>query len=625
MMLVLQYQRFSSIFFYMGQPYSASFQLFLMSSTHTERNNPCFRWANKHSQLGTFSPIRFPIGLPQTVSPMCVPQVDVRTNFVREEPLDLQCLPMNSAILCRGRRIHTSGHSDLGILSNLGRSAPSLPDCKQTLRRLLVLHKSQWHPSLLRPSFVTQTNLAQWRLQRLQSRLSQCHLGVRLDLYTSEFSAQTPHFLRWHMPISEAKWTLCLSLCVSKITPFFALDFFQAPCWKCLEFLPFCVHCGFCIRNFHRLWHWNKLVHQIVMWHRSKPFACNVIFMIFPDSEDSARCLCGLMRFHFFNHTLFWNSSRMQSPTSRMQSPIFATTFVMQGCLLHGMAGAVDLTSFLLAFFLKSFFEILVIRIDNVNSSQSPEHCRASVSLLPMPFCSRFWTASPILVRTSGHTWSGLVVVWIFVSPTPDHMYPFGGFSVNRVNFVKLLQRTLTKCCSNRHSSDRQSVSLVTHPDLIWVDLVASMYFSGIRNVFFLHDMELNSRFTVMKIDEVTLDRPEVDTGFSVHLWVLSVETLRLLTMMYSAEIFAPLRSVPASEWVLGIRGLFLTILPCAICNWEHEFVIFFVWSILLSRWFFEDKTSDASNFSKSFLIRYQNISFPNSSRDHLIAKKDSR
>ena len=33
---------------------------------------------------------------------------------------------------------------------------------------------------------------------------------------------------------------------------------------------------------------------------------------------------------------------------------------------------------------------------------------------------------------------------------------------------------------------------------------------------FFFREVESNSRFIVMTIDEVTLDRPEIGTGFSV-------------------------------------------------------------------------------------------------------------
>ena len=41
--------------------------------------------------------------------------------------------------LCRGRHIHISGHSDMGILSNLERP-PILLECGQIRRRLLVRH-----------------------------------------------------------------------------------------------------------------------------------------------------------------------------------------------------------------------------------------------------------------------------------------------------------------------------------------------------------------------------------------------------------------------------------------------------------------------------------------------------
>ena len=60
---------------------------------------------------------------PRTVFPTRGQQLYVRTKFVQEEPLDLQCLTMILAIWCRGRRIQKSGHSDFGILSNFGASS----------------------------------------------------------------------------------------------------------------------------------------------------------------------------------------------------------------------------------------------------------------------------------------------------------------------------------------------------------------------------------------------------------------------------------------------------------------------------------------------------------------------
>ena len=50
------------------------------------------------------------------------------------------------------------------------------------------------------------------------------------------------------------------------------------------------------------------------------------------------------------------------------------------------------------------------------------------------------------------------------------------------------------------------------------------MYFSGTVNVSSF-GTQLNSRFVVMTIDEVTLDRPSL-SGLQRHLLVLPVETL---------------------------------------------------------------------------------------------------
>ena len=73
---------------------------------------------------------------------------------------------------------------------------------------------------------------------------------------------------------------LFVSLCF-EINLLLALDFLQLPCWNRFELLPFLVHCCFCVRNFHRLWHGNKFVDQIATDHRSISFACNVVFVIF--------------------------------------------------------------------------------------------------------------------------------------------------------------------------------------------------------------------------------------------------------------------------------------------------------------------------------------------------------
>ena len=89
---------------------------------------------------------------------------------------------------------------------------------------------------------------------------------------------------------------------------------------------------------FHCLWHRDELVHQIVMRHRSKSFTCNVIFMVFGTAKIPL--------------VVSWNQIQPYIVLEFFLDAIagFATTFVMLDCLLHGMVGAIGLSSFLLAF-----------------------------------------------------------------------------------------------------------------------------------------------------------------------------------------------------------------------------------------------------------------------------------
>ena len=63
-----------------------------------------------------------------------------------------------------------------------------------------------------------------------------------------------------------------------------------------------------------------------------------------------------------------------------------------------------------------------------------------------------------------------------------------------------------------------------------------------------------------MTIGEVTLNRPEVFPGFRVIFCFCRLRPFRC-ELNFSIEIFTPCKFVPALEWVLGFRGIFLTIL----------------------------------------------------------------
>ena len=104
-----------------------------------------------------------------------------------------------------------------------------------------------------------------------------------------------------------------------------------------------------------------------------------------------------------------------------------------------------------------------------------------------------------------------------------------------------------------------------------------------------------------MARDEVTLNRPEVGTGFGVIFKFCRLRPIRF-ALKLSSEIFTPYGGFPALEWDLGIRSLFLTILlyhlQMGILN-SFPFRLIKVSFALIRR----GQISDASifcNFSKS-------------------------
>ena len=70
-----------------------------------------------------FSPSYASIGFSQIAFPTIVLPKDDRTNSAQEEQLGLPYWTMILAILCRGRRIQMSEHSDFGMFNNLGASS----------------------------------------------------------------------------------------------------------------------------------------------------------------------------------------------------------------------------------------------------------------------------------------------------------------------------------------------------------------------------------------------------------------------------------------------------------------------------------------------------------------------
>ena len=93
-----------------------------MSSTYTDENNPISRCTNKHSQFGIFSQPCF-----NRIFSNCLSHNSIAKGwpyrFRSRGTTGSSILDHDFGRLCRGRRIQTSGHSDLGIFNNLGASS----------------------------------------------------------------------------------------------------------------------------------------------------------------------------------------------------------------------------------------------------------------------------------------------------------------------------------------------------------------------------------------------------------------------------------------------------------------------------------------------------------------------
>ena len=93
-----------------------------MSSTYTEKNNPFSRCTKRHSQFGIFTQPCF-----NRIFSNCLshnsPAKGWPYKFLSRGTTGSSILDHGLGHLCRGRRIHMSGHSDFGIFNNLRASS----------------------------------------------------------------------------------------------------------------------------------------------------------------------------------------------------------------------------------------------------------------------------------------------------------------------------------------------------------------------------------------------------------------------------------------------------------------------------------------------------------------------
>ena len=204
------------------------------------------------------------------------------------------------------------------------------------------------------------------------------------------------------------------------------------------------------------------------MCHRSKSFSCNAIFVNF--GLQRFRSLPrGCMRFHYTTTHCF----------RLFFIAYFRLCIRLRVACLSFTQHRGSHKSF--RFFPRNLW-ISECSLSSGSMKSVFEYCRASFFFFAHSCFSRFWAALPIFVQTSGHTWSGLAVVWIFVSLPPDHIYPVVGFSLSGVNFVEPFHESDKYLLESTVQQSSIRFSYMTSRS-VWVDLATSIHFIGIRNV----------------------------------------------------------------------------------------------------------------------------------------------
>ena len=203
------------------------FPAIFMSSTYTDKNIPCFCWTDRQSQFGTFL---HPSS--SRTSSNCLshnnPANGCQHNFRSRSTTGSSMFAHDFGHWCHGRRTHTSGHSDFGILSFLAASS----NCTWVYGyRANCLSVAIWKSC-----------------NNIQTSITFTAVMWDADEPCSVKTAQAPESSFTMSPRSTALsldfWNLgkvdflVVSLCFEN-NILLALDFLQLPCWDCLELFPF--------------------------------------------------------------------------------------------------------------------------------------------------------------------------------------------------------------------------------------------------------------------------------------------------------------------------------------------------------------------------------------------------
>ena len=160
-----------------------------------------------------------------------------------------------------------------------------------------------------------------------------------------------------------------------------------------------------------------------------------------------------------------------------------------------------------------------------------------------------------------------------FCQPHPGPHVSLWKFFPSTVWTSWILSKILITFYSRPHSNNHLYDFLSTRPDLCVWTLLHHVFLWN-RECFFLGHTELNSRFIVMTINEVTFDWPEVFPGFGVICCFcgLRLSPIRLVKFFTeNLSLFGLFQSWSGfSEFVISSWQF-----CCAICYREYEFISF--------------------------------------------------
>ena len=206
---------------------------------------------------------------------------DDRTDSFQEEQLGLPYWTMILAICVVVDESQKSGHSDFGIFNDLWASSIFTWVKVDTASAACPAHQAiwRWYPWLFLLSLLILMILVRWIVHKIQNHLSQCGLGVQLDLCI--FGALSPiqHFSSDRCPSVRRNELLRPSSLLhrSPLSNFWLLSG-STPQFS--PIFPFFVHCCFCCLNFDDLKHRNKFVNWIIMLQWIIFLSGNKIFMM---------------------------------------------------------------------------------------------------------------------------------------------------------------------------------------------------------------------------------------------------------------------------------------------------------------------------------------------------------